>query len=401
MKSTYKKILIACLVLGIALLVYDYVDSKILFDGTILRNQAGAGSLSEELKLRFKDSDSTYTVEVSEKGLTQKQQRKLFDSAIKELEDTYLGRNKSADKVMFDLNLKNSYCDGLVTSDFKFDKYGLINNDGRLIYENINEAGEVVNVIAELAYEEATELYSFSIVVMPPSMDTVEGQLHAIDKAVLEADESTRTKDYLKLPESASDISLRWQKKMNYRGLQLILLGIVAVAGLVIGQKRDEKQAAQKCIEEKERDYPMIVSELSILLSAGMSFRKALERIVAKYNAKKKTEGIRPGYEDMAFTLRKMADGMGEIAALEDLGMKSESKEYRKLAMLLSQNLRKGSKDLIDSLQKEEQYSFELRKQQAIRAGEEASTKLLIPMAGMLFIVIVILVVPALLQMNI
>ena len=145
----------------------------------------------------------------------------------------------------------------------------------------------------------------------------------------------------------------------------------------------------------------MIVSELSILLSAGMSFRKALERIVAKYNAKKKTEGIRPGYEDMALTLRKMADGMGEIAALEDLGMKSESKEYRKLAMLLSQNLRKGSKDLIDSLQKEEQYSFELRKQRAIRAGEEASTKLLIPMAGMLFIVIVILVVPALLQMNI
>ena len=103
----------------------------------------------------------------------------------------------------------------------------------------------------------------------------------------------------------------------------------------------------------------------------------------------------------MALTLRKMADGMGEIAALEDLGMKSESKEYRKLAMLLSQNLRKGSKDLIDSLQKEEQYSFELRKQRAIRAGEEASTKLLIPMAGMLFIVIVILVVPALLQMNI
>ena len=145
----------------------------------------------------------------------------------------------------------------------------------------------------------------------------------------------------------------------------------------------------------------MIVSELSILLAAGMSFRKALERIVLRYSAKKEVSGIRPGYEDMALTYRKMVDGMGEIAALEDLGMKSESKEYRKLAMLLSQNLRKGSKDLLDSLQKEEQYSFELRKQRAMRAGQEASTKLLVPMAGMLFIVIVILVVPALMQMNI
>ena len=68
--------------------------------------------------------------------------------------------------------------------------------------------------------------------------------------------------------------------------------------------------------------------------------------------------------------------------------------------MMLVQNLRKGSRDLLEALEKEEKYAFELRKQKAIRAGEEASTKLLVPMAGMLFIVIIILVVPAILQMN-
>ena len=99
-------------------------------------------------------------------------------------------------------------------------------------------------------------------------------------------------------------------------------------------------------------------------------------------------------------TYRKMADGRSEIQALEELGKSCESKEYRKLSMMLIQNLRKGSKDLLDSLEKEEKYAFEMRKQRAIRAGEEASTKLLVPMAGMLFIVIVILVVPAIMQMN-
>jgi hypothetical protein len=83
------------------------------------------------------------------------------------------------------------------------------------------------------------------------------------------------------------------------------------------------------------------------------------------------------------------------------MGLNSESKEYRKLASMLSQNLRKGSKDLLECLEKEEHYSFEMRKQRAIRAGEEASTKLLVPMTGMLFIVIIILVVPAVMQMNI
>ena len=68
--------------------------------------------------------------------------------------------------------------------------------------------------------------------------------------------------------------------------------------------------------------------------------------------------------------------------------------------MLLVQNLKKGSKDLLESLEKEESAAFEMRKQRALRLGEEASTKLLIPLAGMLFIVIVVLIVPALMQVN-
>ena len=203
------------------------------------------------------------------------------------------------------------------------------------------------------------------------------------------------------LPTEVEDMKLSWKKKMDYRGLQVIILGIVTVLGIQLGKKKDEKKAKQLEIAEKEKDYPMIVSELSILMGAGMSLRKALERIIARYNQKKKSGMVRPGYEDISVTYRKMCDGLGEVAALEDLGMNSESKEYRKLAMLLAQNLRKGSADLISCLEKEEKYAFEMRKQRAIKAGEEASTKLLIPMAGMLFIVIVILVVPAIMQMNI
>ncbi|CBK75464.1 Bacterial type II secretion system protein F domain [Butyrivibrio fibrisolvens 16/4] len=132
-----------------------------------------------------------------------------------------------------------------------------------------------------------------------------------------------------------------------------------------------------------------------------MSFRKALERIVKRYS-----DGVnngqekRPGFEEILKTYRKIVDGKGEIQALEELGKSSECKEYRKLSMLLVQNLKKGSKDLLESLEKEESAAFEMRKQRALRLGEEASTKLLIPLAGMLFLVIVVLIVPALMQVN-
>jgi hypothetical protein len=199
------------------------------------------------------------------------------------------------------------------------------------------------------------------------------------------------------------NIDINWTRKMDYRGLQIIILGFICVAGISIGKRKDAQKEKENVIELMDLDYPMVVSELSILMGAGMSFRKALERIVLKYknNLKAGKSEVRPGFEQMVIMLRRMSDGLSEIQAIEELGMKCESKNYRKLSMLLSQNLRKGSKDLIDCLEKEQQNAFELRKQRAIRTGEEASTKLLIPMAGMLFIVIVILVVPAIMQINI
>ena len=73
MKSTYKKILIVCIIMGLALLAHDYMDNKVNFDGTLKRNEAGQGSASEALELQFLDEDKEVTVEVSEKGLKNKQ----------------------------------------------------------------------------------------------------------------------------------------------------------------------------------------------------------------------------------------------------------------------------------------------------------------------------------------
>ena len=89
------------------------------------------------------------------------------------------------------------------------------------------------------------------------------------------------------------------------------------------------------------------------------------------------------------------------MQAIENFGIRAGQKDYRRLAMMLTQSIKKGSKELLINLEKEEEHAFEMRKQKAIKAGEEASTKLLLPMGGMLLIVILILVVPALMQMNV
>lgn len=399
-KKQLIEIVIVTTILGFGILLYDFVNTN--FDGIIKRKDAGKGILSEELRLEFLDQTKDFKVDVSDRRLSDSQIEASFDKAIAEIEDTYLGENKDANNVTYDINLRSEYVDGLISARWKTSPYGIISSDGKLKVENIPEDGELINIIGTLYYEEDKErVYSFSVLVKRKSIDTVDGQLEAINRAVVEKDLASREKDYFKLPGKVEGIKLNWKRKMDFRGLKIILLGIAAVLALMVGKNLDKKKEAVKRVEEMEKDYPLIVNQLSILMGAGMSFRNALERIVNRYVESVKGGGNkRPGFEEILKTYRKIVDGRGERQALEELGKTCECKEYRKLSMLLVQNLKKGSKDLLDSLEKEEANAFEMRKQRAKRLGEEASTKLLIPLAGMLFIVIVVLVVPALMQVN-
>jgi hypothetical protein len=66
-----------------------------------------------------------------------------------------------------------------------------------------------------------------------------------------------------------------------------------------------------------------------------------------------------------------------------------------KLSALLSQNIRKGSNNLLQILRQEADHAFAERKNQAKKLGEEAGTKLLLPMMMMLCVVMVIIMIPA------
>ena len=86
---------------------------------------------------------------------------------------------------------------------------------------------------------------------------------------------------------------------------------------------------------------------------------------------------------------------------MENFGRRCDVQVYIRLGALLSQNLRKGTKGLTELLKLESIQAFEERKAQAKRLGEEAGTKLLLPMFLMLAVVLVIVIVPAFLTLQI
>ena len=149
-------------------------------------------------------------------------------------------------------------------------------------------------------------------------------------------------------------------------------------------------------------DYPDIVSRLNLFFCAGMTIRGAFEKIAMDYEKQRETGRKSKSFalEEMLITVREMKGGVSESEAYQNFGVRTGVRRYGKLGTLLSQNLQKGNAGLTAALEAEARDAFEDRKADAKRAGEEAGTKLLLPMGIMLLVVMIIVIIPAFLSFS-
>ena len=135
-----------------------------------------------------------------------------------------------------------------------------------------------------------------------------------------------------------------------------------------------------------------------LLLGAGLSMRRALERLALDYQKGKQTRNgkeKRAAYEELLYTWKEMESGISENSDYEHLGIRCQGTPYRALSVLLTQNLKKGSKGLVELLEQEASEAFEERRRKAREEGEKAGTRLLFPMMLMLGVVFILILVPA------
>lgn len=128
-----------------------------------------------------------------------------------------------------------------------------------------------------------------------------------------------------------------------------------------------------------------------------MTIRLAWEKIANDYQwaVKQNRRKERPAYEEMSRTAAQLRSGGSESRAYGEFGKRCALQSYLKLGALLEQNQKTGAKSLKSALELEMVSAFEERKNLARRLGEEAGTKLLLPLFLLLGVVMVIIVVPA------
>lgn len=346
---------------------------------------------------------TTVAASVKPRKMSEEETNACFDNAYKELLDSMLKDNNSTEAVTTDLYMPDSLMNGLIRVSLYPSDYTVIDYDGT-VYNEMLKKGDTkeVSINYVLQYDEYDRQGTIELIVKPlEDMQQEELCEDAENKVIQKAVDSSvnvNTDDKkASLPEHIGE------KKVYYRYVKekvpyvtYIMILAAAVALVLYRNKLNDRKQQEKRVKELQYDYSELISKLTLLLGAGMTIRRAWEKLVEDY-IKKKENGaaIKQVYEEMYITDCNIKAGISEYKAYEEFGHRCNTREYLKLASLLQTNLKRGTNRLRELLYQESYDAFEQRKNIARQKGEEATTKLLIPMVMMLLVVMVIVMIPA------
>ncbi len=404
-KKDALKVLLLTGCLGFLICISEERNMRLTADGKLLRTQEGEDTQIQDLQLDIDGilENYHYIVELDAQRLKGKKKKQLFQDAAKEAEVQFLAGNASIDCINQQVLLQKSLQAGKISASWTFEPEGVIDEEGELWTDHVGQEGIPVTVLLKMTYYDETQMHTFGCHVYPKKRTLEEEILSELHAYMQKEQENSKNKPYLTLPESIHGNILQWSVKKENTYRIILMLGFLASAIVYVQQAIKEQQQEQRKKEQLLRQYPDMVSKLSLLLGAGMTFSGAWERIVLNYQRQMEQKQTKPVeiYEQMLLSYREMQDGVGEMHVYERFGERCNIPQYRKLAMLIVQNLRKGSSGLIQMLEKEVSEAYAWRKNNAKKAGEEAGTKILIPMMMMLCVVMIIILVPAFLSFQI
>lgn len=396
-----KKIWIMCIItilISAAVFAWEtYLDSS---DTTIKRNDYGDGKKTEEYEVTIGGQTQSISLEISEREYTGKEVEKLFQNVEQELDRVILGENTSFDRVEKDLNLVTELPDYPVTIQWELSQYNLLNVDGVILTEEIDEQGVLVELRGTIFYKEEKMVYVRNIMIYPRTRQGFEKLFYDIEQELKKVEKKTRKNDSFQLPQSVAGNKLKWNRQKESRWQYVLLVGFGWIAFSIYKEREKKREKERKRNQEFVREYPNVISKFTMLLSTGTTIKHAWDKIVQNYDEQRNKEDSFAVYEEMRITLHEMQSGIPEGEAYERFGKRCAITQYIKFGTLLSQNLRKGSKGISSILRMEAIQSFENRKSDARKLAEETSARLLIPMVGMLVVVLVMIMVPAFLTMQ-
>lgn len=174
----------------------------------------------------------------------------------------------------------------------------------------------------------------------------------------------------------------------------MVVFSLAVLIGIFLAPDNDLKNKIERKKIQVQLDFPDFLNKLILLINAGMTVTKAWEKIAT--SNKKAT----PLYEEIELVMHEIRSGKPEFQAYEDFARRCRIPEITRFTAVVLQNMKKGNSELVSVLRLQASECWEMRKNAAKRLGEEASTKLLLPMMLMFVAILLIVALPAIIAIN-
>lgn len=375
-------------------------EQQTLKDGAIHRGDYGEEETEYELWVSgLEEAEIPITVTVNSRKRQEQEAREIREQWAENLPEEVLQKNTSLHEVRTNLNLiAYDNATGLEL-DWESGDTELIDSFGTVYNESLPPEGKQTTLILTVSDDRGSSQFRLPVTVFPPLLSDTDKKQKELLSAIDELDHITEESEWMKLPEYFDGKTLSYRMERDYSSFLILAIGAVMSVLYGFEDKIRQKEKEKKRKEQLALEYSELVSKLQIYLGAGMTVRTAWERI-ADYERRlsKQEKIVSPAYEEAANVCKDLQSGVSEPEAYRRFGRRCGLRPYMKLASLLEQSRKTGLKNLRSLLDEEVASAYEERRNLAKRQGEEAATKLLLPLFMMLGIVMVIVAVPAFLS---
>ncbi|WP_175494551.1 type II secretion system F family protein [Oribacterium sp. WCC10] len=416
-----------------AIVFFSSFTDSVITNGNLIKRSAYGSSnktISIEVSGLSESKNIPLDITVNSRRYTKEEADHVFSEIVENIEGIIIKDEQSLACVSHDLQLVTRLKDyGIELSwDFypetddptDYRKYRhLIEDDGTVHNEDIPE-GSVINgylslIMSTYIVPEAqndteqdskdyikikyhSEPYKIYVNVVPKRLSEHELLLKALNDRISAANLSTLGEDSLSLPLELDGLSLSYHEAQDHTYIIFPFLGIIAAIAIYLrhgSQKKEEKKKRENMLM---LDYSDLVSKLMVYTGAGLTIKNSFISISESYDnlVNRGVKPDRPLSKELRTLCHQFHRNMPESEVYLDFGRRINLKPYTKLISLIEQNRKTGTKNLRAMLELEMNDAFDQRKNAAKRLGEEAGTKLLLPLFLMLSIVMVIVIVPAL-----
>ena len=372
----------------------DYFDEN----GLLIRNDYGKRETTRTLTASGEEGEQygDFDLLVKERAYTKKQAEELLTKMLKELPEIILGENEDLSHVEKDLNLVTKVPGYPFQISWKTDDIDVIHSDGKVSGEGLTDKGALVILTAEISYLDHKWEHDFFANVYEKELTGAAFLQKEIQKELTWAEENTREDACFKLPEEVLGKRIIFSESIDDNSLLIMLLVIISAILIFVFQDKELDKEVENRRKKLILDYPQFISRLVLYMGAGMSVRAILELFSEEYKKDLESGASKSFlYEEIRKASNELQSGVSELSVYERLGIRCGAQQYTRLVTLLSQNLKKGNSELSYLLREEADKAIKERMSYARKLGEEAGTKLLLPMIMMLLIVMIVIMVPA------